>query len=244
MRYLKAKNISKWSINDQTLIAYPSQFDPAGRGNRVVMNATGGLMLPKGTTDQRPLLSGVRQPTDANGTIRYNTTTRTLEAYIDDVWEVVKAPGSLAITKQTLGPGDGDSSIFGPLNTVPPGTSYLASDFNIIVLVENVFQISPTNFSVVQNPVAPEYTGDGSEITVDNIVATEEYFITEVGNTDFTEIGASNNNVGTVFTATGPGTGTGTVRKTGYYLIFTSAVPASGNGGDPVFITVFYGYSD
>ncbi len=187
MRYLKAKNISKWSTSDQTLIAYPNQFDTTGKGNRVVMNATGGLLLPKGTTDQRPLLSGVRQPTDANGTIRYNTTTRTLEAYIDDVWEVVKAPGSLAITKQTLGPGDGEETIFGPLNTVPPGTSYLASDFNIIVLVENVFQISPTNYTVVENP-------NGFD--------------------------------------------------PGYYLEFTSAVPASGNGGDPVYITVFYGYSD
>jgi hypothetical protein len=244
MRYLKAKNISKWSINDQTLISYPSQFDPAGKGNRVVMNATGGLMLPKGTTEQRPLISGVRQPTDANGTIRYNTTTRTLEAYIDDVWEVVKASGALAITKQTLGPGDGNSSIFGPLNTVPLNTSYQASDFNIIVLVENVFQISPTNYTVVQNPFAPNYTGDGSEIDVNNIVEGEEYFILTAGDTDFTTIGAPNNDVGTVFVATGPGIGTGVVRKAGYYLRFTSAVPASGNGGDPVFITVFYGYSD
>lgn len=187
MKYLKTKNISKWTANDQTIIVYPSQFDPSGKGNRVVMNATGGLLLPKGTEDQRPLLSDVRQPTDANGTIRYNTTTKTLEAYIDDVWEVVKAPGSLAITKQTLGPGNGEETIFGPLTEVPPGTSYQASDFNILVLVENVLQISPTNFTVVQNP---------------------------------------------------PGKGQG------WYLEFTSAVPASGQGGELIYITVFYGYSD
>jgi hypothetical protein len=36
------------------------------------------------------------------------------------------------------------------------------------------------------------------------------YFITSVGTTDFTLIGAANNNVGTGFVATGPGTGTGT----------------------------------
>jgi hypothetical protein len=41
--------------------------------SRVVVNAKGGIMLPKGTTAQRPQLSSVRQPTDANGTIRYNT---------------------------------------------------------------------------------------------------------------------------------------------------------------------------
>ncbi len=70
MKFLKTKNISKFSINDRTLIAYPDANGPAGR---VVMNSHGGLMLPKGSTGQRPQLTGVRQPTDANGTIRYNT---------------------------------------------------------------------------------------------------------------------------------------------------------------------------
>jgi hypothetical protein len=42
------------------------------------------------------------------------------------------------------------------------------------------------------------------------IVATKTYIILTVGTTDFTLIGASDNNVGTTFVATGPGTGTGT----------------------------------
>ena len=44
-----------------------------------------------------------------------------------------------------------------------------------------------------------------------DIVNGNEYEILTVGTTDFTLIGAANNNVGTVFTATGVGTGTGTV---------------------------------
>jgi hypothetical protein len=112
-------------------------------------------MLPKGTEAQRPLLSGVRQPTDANGTIRYNTTTQTLEAYIDDVWEVVRAPGANTITKQTLGPGDDTEVAFGPLVKTP------ASPNNIIVLVENVFQISETNFNLSNN-----YQGSGDTFIV------------------------------------------------------------------------------
>ena len=77
MKFLKTKNISKFSINDRTLISYP---DGNGPGNRLVVNAKGGMMLPKGTTAERPQLTGVRQPTDANGTIRYNTTTNSIEA--------------------------------------------------------------------------------------------------------------------------------------------------------------------
>jgi len=148
MKFLKTKNISKFSINDRSLIAYP---DGVGPGNRVVLNSKGGLMLPKGTTAQRPQLSSVRQPTDANGTIRYNTDTNTLEARIANVWEVVKAPGATTIYKQTLGPGDDVQTVFGPLAQVP------AQDDGIIVLVENVMQISVSNYDILYN-----YLGSGN----------------------------------------------------------------------------------
>jgi hypothetical protein len=183
MKFLKTKNISKFSINDRSLISYPSGNGP---GNRVVINATGGLMLPKGSNAQRPQLSGVRQPSDANGTIRYNTSNTTIEAYVGGSWVTVASPVSSAIIKQTLGPGDGTETIFGPLNTSFV-TSYSASADNIIVLVENVMQISTTNYTVVQNPSG---------------------------------------------------------KPTGWYINFTSAIPASGGGGNPVFVTVYYGYAN
>lgn len=47
--------------------------------------------------------------------------------------------------------------------------------------------------------------------TAAEIQAGRDYTIVSTGTTDFTLIGAANNNVGTKFTATGPGTGTGTV---------------------------------
>ena len=190
MKFLKTKNISKFSINDRSLIAYP---DGVGPGNRVVINAKGGMMLPKGTTAQRPQLSSVRQPTDANGTIRYNTTTSTIEAYVGGAWVTVASPLASAITKQTLGPGNGTERVFGPLNTTFV-SSYSASADNIIVLVENVMQISTTNYTVVQsNGVTPI---------------------------------------------------NGNIYAAGWYINFTSAVPASGGGGNPVFVTVYYGYAN
>ena len=141
MKFLKTKNISKFSINDRTLIAYPEGNGPGGR---VVMNSHGGLMLPKGTTSERPELSGVRQPADANGTIRYNTTTSSIEAYVGNAWEVVRAPGASSITKQTLGPGnDIDTDFY-----FTSGFTAASAD-NIIVLVENVMQISDTNFTLL-----------------------------------------------------------------------------------------------
>lgn len=191
MKFLKTKNISRFSINDRTVIAYP---DTNGPGGRVVMNSHGGLMLPKGTTGQRPQLTGVRQPTDANGTIRYNTTTNSIEAYVGGAWEVVRAPGSTTITKQTLGPGDGTETVFGPLNSSFV-SSYSASSDNIIVLVENVMQISTTNFTVNQS-VSGSLTGPNAPYA------------------------------------------------DGWYVKFTSAVPATGGGGNPVYVTIYYGYAN
>ncbi len=144
MKFLKQKNISKFSITDQTLFA--------NHYGRAVMNLTGAVRLPKGTTAQRPDLSLVRTLGGADGFIRYNTSinpiTNTpigIEAYVDGVWEVVRAPGATTIVKQTLGPGNNSEVAFGPLTKTP------SSDNNIIVLVENVFQISETNFNLSYN---------------------------------------------------------------------------------------------
>jgi hypothetical protein len=142
MKFLKQKNISRFSISDQTLFA--NQY------GRAVMDLSGGLRLPKGTTSQRPQLSGVRTPEGPDGYIRYNTDTNVLEAYIDGGWVIVRAGAASSITKQTLGPGDEVETIFGPLVEDP------AQDDNIIVLVENVIQISVTNYNILYN-----YQGTG-----------------------------------------------------------------------------------
>jgi hypothetical protein len=147
MRFLKQKTLSKYSPSDQSL--FTNHF------GRAVMQLTGGLRLPKGTTAQRPQLSGVRTTGAANGFMRYNTTTNSIEAYIDGVWEVVRAPGATAITKQTLGPGNEVETAFGPLVKIPN------SENNILVFVENVFQISDTNYNLVDN-----YLGSGNTYIV------------------------------------------------------------------------------
>jgi hypothetical protein len=53
-----------------------------------------------------------------------------------------------------------------------------------------------------------------TEVSAGSFVASTEYIITEAGDTDFTLIGAADSNVGTIFTATGVGTGTGKAATT------------------------------
>ena len=196
MKFLKQKNISKFSISDNTLIA--NQY------GRAVMDLTGGLRIPKGTTAQRPQLSNVRTPNGPNGYIRYNTTTNSVEAYINGVWEVVRASGSTAIQVSRLA-ANGTETTFGPLNTAYV-TNYSASDYNVMVLIDNVMQIgAKVNYTIVRRQ-------SGSFVSVNY----------------------------SPFSASGPGTYT----DGEYYIQFPTAVPAFSGTGDPIYVTVFYGYGN
>jgi hypothetical protein len=228
MKFLKTQNTSRYGLSDNAF-----RVNPYGR---YIMDGTGALRLPKGTTAQRPQLSGVSTPAGANGYIRYNTSIDPvtgqnigLEAYVNGAWEVVRAPGSATVTKQTLGPGDYVNDVFGPLIIVP------SSADNILVFVENVFQISTTNFLLEQNTVI----GDGAEIAATAMINGTNYVILTVDGTDYTLVGAPNNNIGTVFTKSGVAAiGSGTVRESGWYLRFQEPVPLD------KYVTVYFGFSN
>jgi hypothetical protein len=57
----------------------------------------------------------------------------------------------------------------------------------------------------------------GQAVTAGSFVIGASYTIQTTGSTDFTQIGAANSSVGTVFTATGIGTGTGTAASNANY---------------------------
>jgi hypothetical protein len=138
MKFLKTQNLSRYGLTDTRLIANPY--------GRYIMNGTGGVRIPKGTGAQQPQLSLVDTPGGANGYLRYNTDSDTLEAYIAGAWEQIGRSSTSAITKQTIGPGNYDEIFFGPLAQSPSAID------NILVFVENVFQLSISNFTLVQNP--------------------------------------------------------------------------------------------
>jgi hypothetical protein len=208
MRFLKQKTLSQYSASDDSLMIYDNRdlSTHTQEGGRAIMDITGALRLPKGTTNQRPKLSNVRTPNGPNGYIRYNTTTNAVEAYINSTWEVVKASGSTAIQVSRFA-ANGTETTFGPLSSnADYRTSYTGSDYNLMVLVDNVMQIGGTvNYTVVKRQ-------SGSFVSVNNAP----------------------------FSASGPGTYT----DGEYYVQFPSAVPALGGSGQPIYVTVFYGYGN
>lgn len=230
MRFLKTLTLNRRAIYDDRLAIRTD--------DSVIMNTTKNLLVPKGPTADRPA-------SPVNGMIRYNTQLNEipgapgtyyggLEVYQGSSWRELRFKEPNAVVLQDLGTGNDSDTTFGPLTpdpmtyTAQAGVTWDVTQIakNLTVIVDTVFQIPVANFNLVQNPTSP---GTGSEITTGAFVEEVEYIITNVGDTDFTLLGASANTVGTVFTIPlGGGTGNGTtgkVRKTGTYVEFLTFVP-------------------
>lgn len=125
----------------------------AGRGvkydinDQVILESTNVMLVPKGTEGERP-------SSPNNGHLRYNTTDDQFEAYQNGAWRELrfKEPNQdPGITQQNLGNGDATETVFGPLASGDADYPVPAAAQNILVLVENVFQISGTNYTLEQS---------------------------------------------------------------------------------------------
>lgn len=139
MRLLKAQNTNlrnikgkgvKYNINDE-----------------VILESTNAVLIPKGTESERPNFA-------ENGHVRYNFDSNEIEAYVNGAWREIryKEPNQIGITQQNLGNGDNVQIYFGPLDSGDPDFLIPAAAQHVIVLVENVFQISGTNYFLTENP--------------------------------------------------------------------------------------------
>jgi hypothetical protein len=152
MRLIKAQNTNlrniygkgvKYDVNDQ-----------------IILDSTNTVLVPSGTTAQRP-------SSPVNGQMRYNTTDARFEIYENSQWDGLRvaAPSTNApITQQNVGSGDAVETIFGPLASGDSFYPVPAAAQNILVFVENVFQVAGTNYTLVQNP--------GAQNTITSIVST------------------------------------------------------------------------
>jgi len=113
--------------------------------NTVQLDSNVGAVMPVGNTEQR-------SDFPINGTIRYNTDTDALEAYANGTWKQIRRVEATTITQQNLGNGDASETFFGPLDSGDAESRVPTSAQNILVFVENVFQIATTNYTLVQNP--------------------------------------------------------------------------------------------
>jgi hypothetical protein len=122
----------------------------AGRGvkydinDQVILESTNTVLVPKGTEAERPT-------SPVNGHVRYNTDDNEFEAYQNGAWRELRFKEPGAITQQNLGNGDAEETVFGPLASGDADYPVPAAAQNVLVLVENVFQISTTNYTLEQS---------------------------------------------------------------------------------------------
>lgn len=140
MRLIKAQNTNLRNIYGKGV-----RYDV---NDQVIVDSTNTMLIPKGTTAERPT-----SPVD--GHIRYNTDVNQFETYQNSAWRNVrfKEPNQdPGIVQQNLGLGDASEVYFGPLDSGDTDYPVPAAGQNILVFVENVFQIHTTNYVLTQNP--------------------------------------------------------------------------------------------
>ena len=215
MRFLKQRNLHRRAPNDTTLYS-----DVTNSSVYIYPTLAGSVALPVGDTAHRP-------QTPVVGMIRYNTDYNELEVYEGSsaTWRNIRYKEATQITQQNLGAGDGSEVYFGPLNPAPPSTVANGATWgaqNIIVVVENVIQLSGLNYSVVQNPSFSSEVEYGTTSAQATSGATTLYFNTALACT-----GASGTGTAVTLTfATAPAN----PFAVGSSIIVTGFTPAGYNG--------------
>lgn len=138
MRYLRQQNINRRAPYDQRLYVDMT--------NSIVMTTTNNMLMPVGTTAERPV-------SPVNGMLRYNTDIITggeVEVYQNSVWRSLRFKEATQINRENY-TGDGSSTVYGPLTYQPPtvvqsGTTWTGN--NLLVIVGNVFQVENTNYLI------------------------------------------------------------------------------------------------
>lgn len=210
MRFLRRTTVNPRDPRDYRLyVDVTSDIVAGGRAS---------LQLPRGSTADR-------SANLVNGMIRYNTDTNEVEVYQVNTWRSLRFKESSQITQQNLGSGDASTVYFGPLNPAPPsvvqsGTTWGAQ--NLIVLIENVPQISTTNYTVEQNPTISGVTYAPRLSFAATVGSTTLYFNSAVAGTGASGTGST---VTLTFAAK-----TQTPFAVGSSIIVTGFVPSGYNG--------------
>ncbi len=137
MRFLKAQTTSR-GINADTKGV---NVDSLGL---IDMNTSSAMIIPKGSQANRPF-------TPQEGMLRYNTDVTNFEVYQDSEWKPVRFREPTTIVQQNLGNGDGVETTFGPLDSGDSFYPVPISENNILVTIENVFQLATTNYTIQQS---------------------------------------------------------------------------------------------
>jgi hypothetical protein len=140
MKFLKRSQLNSRNVADNSVAVEIT--------GEVKLDTTYAALIPNGTTAQRPTTAST------NGQIRYNNQTNEFEFRQNNEWRRVAFKEPTTITAQPIGTGDETEIYFGPLVSgfTTIGGDPLVPDLdkpqNIMVYIENVYQLPLTNYSL------------------------------------------------------------------------------------------------
>jgi hypothetical protein len=167
MRFLKRQTINRRQLKSTTVYS-----DVSDANVYINPSNSGSMVLPSGTNAQLPA-------SPVNGMMRYNVDLDEVQVYQGSSWRSLRFKESSNITQQNLGTGDGISNYYGPLSPTPPSIVASGATWggqNIMVYVENVYQLFGTNYTISQNPTATKTT------TVTNNIGDTVISVPDVAN--------------------------------------------------------------
>jgi hypothetical protein len=187
-----------------------------------------------------------------DGNIISKTATNTTASSNSQVVTSVASTGNLITVTSTSGYALNDPIVF----SGTPGAQNSFITFNLA----NTIQVSSTADFTVGMPVTFSGTVWEANLNIGNtfyvnsaqptinataIEVQGQYQIATVGTTDFTLVGAANNNIGTTFTSTGTATGTGTAIALGQFTVAStysgSNVNLTGNTSGTAMVVAYGG---
>ena len=143
-------------------------IEPAGTGY-VAVDATSGLIVPVGTTAQRP--------TGQAGMLRFNGTTSKLEIYNGSGWENVGAGVTGSSTTRDTFNGDNSTTAF-TLSAAATTDSVFVSINGTVQLGSDGYSVSGTTLTFTEAPLA------GDKIQVQNISSGNTTDVTQLQDAD------------------------------------------------------------
>lgn len=151
-----------------------------GNDQNITFNSTGAIILPSGTTAQRP--------SAANGAVRYNTTLNTVEFYSNGSWASFS---TVSLPVNSVAPVISGSTVVGSTLTSTTGTwsnsptsygyQWRANATNITNATSSTFVLTSTqnNTNITCNVTATNKAGTANAVTSNSLgPVTSQYTIT------------------------------------------------------------------
>jgi hypothetical protein len=117
-------------------------------GAKLQINSTDSILLPVGTSVQRPTASGLG--TDTTGMLRYNTTLNNIEYYTGSSWTVPSS--AFTVISDTQFTGTGATNTFSPLPSSGTTAGCIVSINGVLQIPTLAYTVSGTTLTFTENP--------------------------------------------------------------------------------------------